>query len=116
MTRALYFAAGWIALILGFVGIVVPLLPTVAFWILAAWCFTRSSPRLEAWLLDHPTAGPHIQAWRQRGAISRKGKIAASLALVASSAIGLVVLAAPMSLVPLVVCAAVAVFIWTRPD
>ena len=93
-----------------------PLLPTVAFWVLAAWCFTRSSPRLEAWLLDHPTAGPHIRAWRTRGAISRKGKLAASVALAVSSGAGFFALKPPLSLLPLAICAGVAVFIWTRPE
>jgi len=113
--QGLYFAAGWIALVVGFIGMAVPLLPTVAFWILAAWCFTRSSPRLENWLLDHPIAGPHIRQWRERGAISRKGKIAASVALAASSTIGLLALSAPLSLLPLGICLTVAAFIWTRP-
>lgn len=116
MKRGLYLAAGWVAVALGFIGIAVPLMPTVAFWILAAWCFTRSSPRLEAWLLEHPRAGPSIRAWRQRGAISRKGKLAASAALAVSSLLGFAALAYPMALLPTAACALVALFIWTRPD
>ena len=116
MKRGLYLAAGLVALILGFIGIVVPLMPTVAFWILAAWCFTRSSPRLEGWLLNHPTAGPHIRAWRKNGAISRKGKHAATAALAVSSALGFFVLKYPWSLLPASICALVALFIWTRPN
>ena len=115
MKRSLYFAAGWLALIVGFIGMAVPLLPTVAFWILAAWFFTRSSPRLEAWLLDHPVAGQHIRQWRERRAISRKGKLAASVALAASSIIGLLTLPGTLALLPLGICLAVAAFIWTRP-
>lgn len=115
MKRALYLAVGWIALVTGFIGMAAPLLPTVAFWILAAWCFTRSNPRLEAWLLDHPLAGPHIRAWRERGAISRRGKAAATVALAGSSVFGLLTLRAPLSLLPLAICLAVGAFIWTRP-
>lgn len=114
--RALFLVAGAFFFVLGAVGVVVPLLPTVVFWIVAAWCFGKSSPRFEAWLLAHPTAGPHIRAWRQRGAISRKGKWAASAALSVSSAAGFLSLALPLGLVPLGVCLAVAWFIWTRPD
>jgi uncharacterized membrane protein YbaN (DUF454 family) len=91
-------------------------MPTVAFWILAAWCFTRSNPRLEAWLLNHPTAGPHIRGWRESGSISRKGKLAASAALAGSGVAGLLLLSFPWSLLPLGACGLVALFIWTRPD
>ena len=74
--------AGWLLLgcafvALGFIGALLPLMPTTIFLILAAGCFARSSPRLEAWLLDHPRFGPVLRAWRQDGAIPRRGKIAA---------------------------------------
>ena len=116
MKRGLFLSAGLVALVLGFIGIALPLLPTVPFWILAAWCFTRSDPRLEGWLLAHPRAGPSIRAWRERGAISRRGKLAASAALLLSSAAGLVLLALPWSLLPSAACLGAAAFIWTRPD
>jgi hypothetical protein len=114
--RYLFLVLGWLALIIGFIGMAVPLLPTVVFWIFAAFCFSRSSPRFERWLLRHRTVGPHILAWRQRRAISRKGKIAASLALAGSSVIGLVALGGLLALLPLAICLGVAGFIWTRPD
>lgn len=60
----------------GVVGIFVPLLPTTDFMILALPCFARSSPRLEAWLLDHPRFGPGLRAWRAERAIPRHAKIA----------------------------------------
>lgn len=116
MKRAVFLVAGWIALVLGFIGMAVPLMPTVAFWVLAAWCFTRSSPRLEAWLVTHPTAGPHIRAWRERGAISRRGKVAASVALTASALFGIVTLDLPLAVLPSAVAVLVAAFIWTRPE
>jgi uncharacterized membrane protein YbaN (DUF454 family) len=114
--RALFLIAGSFFVLLGAIGAVVPLLPTVVFWIVAAWCFGRSSPRLEAWLLNHPAAGPHIRGWRERGAISRRAKLAATIALTASSAIGLLTLALPLGLVPLGACLLAGAFIWTRPD
>jgi uncharacterized membrane protein YbaN (DUF454 family) len=61
-------------LMLGMIGIVTPLLPTVPFLILAAWCFSRSSPRVEAWMLDHPRFGPSLRRWREHGAIPRRAK------------------------------------------
>jgi uncharacterized protein len=75
--RLVYFLLGLACIALGFVGAFLPVLPTTPFLILAAACFTRSSPRLEAWLLDHPRFGPALRAWRERGAISPKAKLMA---------------------------------------
>jgi len=71
--------AGWLALggvfvLLGVIGAFLPLMPTTIFLILAAACFGRSSPRLEAWLLDHPRFGSTLRAWRSEGAIPRRAK------------------------------------------
>jgi uncharacterized membrane protein YbaN (DUF454 family) len=114
--RTLYLVGGGFFFLLGAVGAVLPLLPTVVFWILAAWCFGRSSPRLEAWLLDHPGAGPHIRSWRERGAIGRRAKWLATVALAASSGLGLLTLSPSLALVPIGACLAAGSFIWTRPD
>ncbi|CAN7272235.1 YbaN family protein [Phenylobacterium sp. LjRoot225] len=72
--RPLWLALGFVFVALGFVGVLLPLVPTTIFLILAAACFARSSPRLEAWLLNHPRFGPTLRAWRDEGAISRRGK------------------------------------------
>jgi uncharacterized membrane protein YbaN (DUF454 family) len=57
MRQALYLTGGFVALALGALGIFLPLLPTVPFMILAAFFFARSSPALEARLLDHQHFG-----------------------------------------------------------
>ncbi len=77
---------GWLSLGffwvgLGIIGAFLPLMPTTIFVILAAGCFARSSPRLEAWLLDHPRHGPSLRAWRAEGAIPKKGKQAACIGM-----------------------------------
>jgi len=75
--RVVYFCMGWVLVALGVIGAVTPLLPTTIFLIGAAGCFARSSPRLEAWLLDHPTFGKPLRDWRSSGAISRSAKLMA---------------------------------------
>lgn len=79
--RAGWLMLGFLCVGLGFVGVVVPLMPTTIFMILAVGCFARSSPRLEAWLLAHPRFGPSLRAWRDEGAVSRAGKRAASVGI-----------------------------------
>src|SRR3546814_2859167 len=66
MRRHFYLACGFLSLGLGAIGAFLPLLPTVPFMILAAFCFARSSPALEARLLEHRHFGPHIRRWRER--------------------------------------------------
>lgn len=72
--RWLWFCTGWLMVALGFIGAMLPVMPTTVFLIAAAGCFARSSPRFERWLLDHPRFGPVLRAWRAEGAISRRTK------------------------------------------
>ncbi len=78
VARGLWLVLGLGFVALGIIGAFLPLMPTTIFLILAAGCFARSSTRLETWLLDHPRFGPGLRAWRASGAISRRGKTAAS--------------------------------------
>jgi uncharacterized membrane protein YbaN (DUF454 family) len=106
------------ALVLGLIGIMVPVvLPTVPFILVAAWAASRGWPRLEAWLLGHDWFGLHIRRWRERGAVSRPAKWLAS-ALMSASAITVVLLAYSVWLKGVVVLglAAVAWWLWRRPD
>lgn len=116
MRRPLYLLSGLTAFAAGTVGIFLPLLPTVPFYILAAFCFGRSNPAWEARLLAHPRFGPHIRAWREKGAISPYAKRLALAMLGLSAAVGLFALPFPWSLLPLGVAIVTGSWIWTRPD
>jgi uncharacterized membrane protein YbaN (DUF454 family) len=77
LKRSLLLAGGFIMLALGFVGAFLPLLPATPFFLGAAWLFSRSSPRLERWLLNLPVVGETLQVWRQHRAIGTRAKLAA---------------------------------------
>ncbi len=115
MVRTFYFLVGAFSLALGAIGTVVPLLPTVPFVILAAFCFARSSPALERRIVEHPVMKPHIAAWRERGAISRKGKRAALLAFVGSAIVGVVLLPFPALILPILAAVVGSTWISSRP-
>ncbi|KRA99396.1 hypothetical protein ASD83_02400 [Devosia sp. Root685] len=83
LVRFLYLVLGLLLLITGIIGIFVPLMPTTIFLILAAWCFSKSSRRLESWLLGHATLGPTIVNWRRHGVISPRAKLMACTGMAA---------------------------------
>ena len=115
--RIFWFLVGAASVILGVAGMVLPLLPTVPFLLLAAFSFARSSDRVHAWLLAHPRLGQPINDWRDRGAIRRRMKWYASASILAAFAMSLALGVKPWILaVQGVVLICVAVFIWTRPE
>ena len=116
MIRLVYMALGALSLLLAAVGAVLPLLPTVPFVLLAAFFFARGHPPVEAWLLRHPTFGPHIAAWRARGAISRRGKRAALAAFALSAILGLALAPMPWALLPVAAALIGGGWVWTRPE
>lgn len=117
MTRPIWITAGAIALILGIVGIALPLLPTTPFLLLATFCFAKGSQRLHDWLVTHPKLGPPIAAWRTYGAISRRAKMAAGVALILAF-LGGMAFEPPVWVIVVhaLVVIAVATFLFTRPE
>lgn len=76
-----WLALGLISVGLGFAGVVLPILPTTPFLILAAFAFSKSSPRLRHWLVTHPVFGGPIRDWEDKGAIRPRYKILACTAM-----------------------------------
>ncbi|MFB9948878.1 YbaN family protein [Rhizobium puerariae] len=116
--RAIYLALGSVMLLLAFIGMLLPIMPTTIFLILAAWFFGRSSPRLEAWLLQHPRFGKTLRSWRDEGAIPARIKMVAIAGMLCGYLIFFVTafpgprLAIPVGIF-ILGCAA---FILTRPE
>jgi uncharacterized protein len=117
VSRPIFFVLGVVFLVVGVTGIVLPLVPGTVFLILAAACFTRSSPRIEKWLVSHPVLGPPVVKWRETGAIPRWVKWIACLSLAIS---WLVVLASDAPGIgraaSFVIFLGVAVYIVSRPE
>ena len=117
VARLLWRALAVIALLLGVIGIALPVMPTVPFLLLAAWAAGRGWPQLEARMLAHPRFGPPILRWRERGAVPRRAKWFATIGM-AGSATLLWFLPLPLWLriaVPSVMLC-VGIWIWRRPD
>lgn len=82
-------AVGIIFVGLGFIGMVLPVMPTTIFFILALACFTRSSPKFANWLLTHPKFGEPLRLWQAHQVIPSKGKWGAGLGML----LGFIILA-----------------------
>lgn len=112
-----YRGLGVVALALAAAGVVLPVLPTTPFLLVALWAFARGAPAWAERVRAHRRFGPMVRDWEARGAIPRKAKatavalMAGSLALLALAPVGPIVLAATGA-----VLATVAVFILTRPS
>lgn len=62
-------------IVLGTVGIFIPLLPTTPFLLLAAWLFLKSSPKLYTWLVHNRIYGMYIKNYVERKAVPLKIKL-----------------------------------------
>ncbi|MFC3914391.1 YbaN family protein [Pseudaeromonas sharmana] len=66
---------GFVFVALAVAGILLPLVPTTPFLLLAAWCFARSSPRFHHWLLHHRWFAPYLRHYQDGGGMARRHKI-----------------------------------------
>lgn len=115
--RAILISIGFISLGLGVLGIFLPLLPTTPFALVAVWCFSRSSPRFQTWLIHHRHFGPLIRDWREKGVIPLSAKC------IALGTISFSILFIWLRPIPTAVQAGVTlgllgvlVFLWSRPS
>jgi len=79
-----YIVLGWLSFSIGLIGVFLPLLPTVVFWILAAWFWSKGSPELVAKIYENEKYGSQIEAFLKYGVVSRKGKTAAVISMTIS--------------------------------
>lgn len=117
MKHIIWLTVGWISVGCAFIGLLLPIVPTVPFLLVAVWAFGRSSERLRERLLSDPVFGPDIRKWQERGAIRRPAKIFATVAMMSSVFISLwmevsVYIVAAQAIILL----SVAAFIVSRPE
>ena len=113
--RWIWLLCGVIAMGTGVVGIVLPVLPTTPFVLLAAYCFSRGSARYEQWLLAHPRFGPMVRDWRANRAVPLRAKQLASVMMLLSSVVAWWVLPANLGWLPGACCTLVAIWLWRLP-
>ncbi|HET7060822.1 MAG TPA: YbaN family protein [Nitrosospira sp.] len=116
LVRTLYLVAGFTSLILAVVGIVLPILPTTPFVLLAAACFARSSKRFHDMLLANRVAGPIIHEWTEHRSVPRRVKRWVYFLLALSFGSSILVMPSPWYQGMLALLGAVlAVFVWRIP-
>ena len=117
MSRYVYITLGWSAVALGLIGVILPVLPTTPFLLVAAFAFGKGSPKARAWLIDHAHFGPAIKDWEERGAISRRAKTLAATMMALVFIVSLILGAPTLVLVAqAILMGAGAAFVLTRPD
>lgn len=117
LRRSVWALVGALALAIGAVGAVLPILPTTPFVILAAFAFARSAPRLALWIENSAHFGPLLADWRDHGAIAPRYKRLA-MAMMGLAVVAALWAGAPLYAIALqLLCiAGAAAFILTRPD
>jgi hypothetical protein len=116
MTRHVWMACGLTMVGLGIIGVALPILPTVPFLLLAAFCFARSRPDWAQRLYDHPQYGPSLVAWRDKRAISRPAKLSAIGAMTVGVVFTWFTVGWPWVLISLAALLLVGPWIWTRAE
>ena len=87
--KILLISAGWLSIALGVLGVMLPLLPTTPFILLAAACFAKSSPRFHSWLLTHRYLGPTIHQYQSGNGLPRRVRRRALVILWASMSLSM---------------------------
>ncbi|EFN6912213.1 DUF454 family protein [Escherichia coli O10] len=116
MQRIILIIIGWLAVVLGTLGVVLPVLPTTPFILLAAWCFARSSPRFHTWLLYRSWFGSYLRFWQKYHAMPRGAKPRAILLILVTFAISLwFVHMVWVRILLLVILTCLLIFMWRIP-
>jgi uncharacterized membrane protein YbaN (DUF454 family) len=115
--KYVHLALGWICVLLGVIGALLPVMPTTVFLILAAFFFNKGSPRIRQWLITHPTFGPPIQNWEDTKSIAPRIKLLA-IGMMAVSLTASVIFGLPLKVIIIqsLCMSGASLYILTRPN
>ena len=81
-----YMSIGFLCVAMAYIGFVTPGIPFSIFLVIAAWAFAKSSPKMEAWLYNHPWFGKFLTNWNTKRVFPTKGKYAMILVMASTLA------------------------------
>jgi hypothetical protein len=110
--KGVYLFVGAISLVIGFVGIFLPVLPTTPLVLLSAWCFFRSSPRLYEWVINNERFGDTVKNYHQGKGITKATKIKAIVMMWITISISIYFTITSLHLIALLYGIAIAVTIY----
>lgn len=118
VARWVYRSVGVLFFTLGVIGILLPVLPTVPFWLVSLWAFGRSNPAWRDAMLNHPRYGASLRRWDEHGMIAHRHKFIAIGSMIASFALTSYLLWGVWWLKALLSVGLIAliVWIWRRPE
>jgi uncharacterized membrane protein YbaN (DUF454 family) len=90
LVRTLWLIAGTICVMLGAIGIILPILPTTPFLLAAAACYYKSSEKMHKWLLNNKWFGEYIRNYTEGKGFTKKTKITALTVLWATISLSMV--------------------------
>ena len=107
LKQIIFLIIGCLSLALGCVGIVLPILPTVPFFLLTVFCFANSSQRLHDWFIGTQMYKKHLESFVQKKGMTVRTKATILTSVTALMAVGFVLMLRKGIIVPCVILAVV---------
>jgi len=85
--KYLYLGFGFFCVGMAYIGFVTPGIPFSIFLVMAAWAFAKSSPKMEAWLYNHPWFGKFLTNWNKKRVFPTRGKYAMVIVMASTLAV-----------------------------
>ena len=117
--RWLFLIMGWVFFALGIIGILLPVMPTAPFILLAAGCWARSSRRFHFWLINHKYFGKFVRDWEERHAVPLYAKFLATIMMTISTTMLFYRLPADtlwLAWLVAIVCSGAAIYLFRLPN